>query len=52
MDFGSIGLLPEDAIRTGAELLVFGKFTSVGIKGIAMLSGVLDGVNRMALVGM
>ncbi len=52
MDFSSVGLLPEDAIRTGAELLLFGEFTSVGIKDIAMQSGVLDRVNRMALVGM
>ncbi len=52
MDFSSIGLLPEDAIGTGAELLVFGEFTSVWIKGIAMQSGILDRVNRMGLFGM
>jgi len=38
VDFGCIGMLPEAAIGAVAKFLVFGKLTSIGIKGIAMQS--------------
>jgi len=47
-----IGFLPIYAIRAGAELFVFSKFTSIGIKGIAMKGSMTHGITRWVLGGM
>jgi len=36
VDFGGVGMLPEDAVRAVAKFLIFGELASIGIKGIAM----------------
>jgi len=38
--------LPIDAIRAGAELFVFSKFTSIRIKGIAMTGSMTHRITR------
>jgi len=52
VNLNGIGLLPIDAIRTGAEFFVFSKFTGIGIKGIAMTGSVTHRITRWVLVGM
>jgi len=52
MNLSGIGLLPIGAIRAGAELFVFSKFTGIGIKRIAMKGSVVHGIPRWVLVGM
>jgi len=52
MNLSGIGLLSIDAIGAGAELFVFSKFTSIGIKHIAMKGSVVHGITRWVLVGM
>ncbi len=52
VNLGDIGLLPVEAIGAGAELFLFSKFASIGIKSIAMTGGVMQGSTRWVLFGM
>jgi len=51
VNLGDIGLLPVEAIGTGAESFVFSKFASIGIKSIAMIGGVTHRIMRWVLTG-